>query len=175
MIDARTFVDSLEDAKKKLSEMNADFKGEYLIHDSIYSSKDPVHTLDKVFLRLRNVKKNIWNEKQYIVSIKQTELKDVGKQSHIPVKMQFDTEEESLSYIQSNYSMDFEYAFDFNRTGWQYFLGEDGIDLEDIEGHFSIEFKSKTEEELIKLLDNFGITDVIVGPSVVSIKKLLNK
>lgn len=175
MFDARNFVTSLDTAKVKLLELNADFKGEYFIQDAIYRSKDVGQGLDKVFLRLRNVSKNIWNEKQFIVSIKNTEIKEVGKQSIIPVKRQFDSEAEATEFIIENYSNEFEFDFDFNRKGWQYFIGEDSVDLEDIEGHFSIEFKSKTEEGLKKLLSIFNAENIIVGPSVVAVKKLLNK
>lgn len=175
MFDARNFVTTLEDAKEKLLKLKADYRGEYFIHDAIYRSKDTSQGLDKVFLRLRNVSKNIWNEKQFIVSIKNTEIKEVGKQSIIPVKIQFDTEFEAKNFIEQNYSNHFEFDFDFSRKGSQYFIGEDGVDLEDIEGHYSIEFKSKTEDGLKKLLSAFNAEDIIVGPSVVAVKNLLNK
>lgn len=129
-----------------------------------------------MFLRLRHVPINIWNEKQYIVAIKNTELKGVGKQSIIPVKEQFDSEEEARDFINKNYADTFDFSYDFSRKGWQYFIGEDGIDLEDVEnGYFTIEFKSETEEGLERLLKLFEVDheEVIKGPSVVAIQKLL--
>ncbi len=175
MFDARIFTSTLKDAEEILKRENAAYKGEYSIKDIIYKSKDPEQGLDKVFLRLRLVPNNIWNEKPVIVAIKNTELKTVGKQSIIPLKKEFDTEAEARKYIEENYLDQFEFVFEFERIGWQYFIGEDGIDLEDIEGHYSIEFKSKTEEGLQKLLRLFGIKneEVIKGPSVVAIWDLL--
>lgn len=175
MIDARIFINSLESAEKILLESKAIFKGDYIIIDKIYRSKDSDQTINKIFLRLRLVPKNIWNEKTVIVSIKNTELKKVGKQSIIPVKVEFDSEKLAKQFIEQNYFNDFIFDFEFSRTGKQYFIGEDGIDLEVVEGYPSIEFKSKTEEGLRNLLSLFNVTDndVIKGPSVVAIRDLL--
>jgi hypothetical protein len=66
-------------------------------------------------------------------------------------------------------------SFEYGCIGWQYDMGEDQVDLEDIEGHFSIEFKSKTVEGLKNLLEVFGITEVIRGPTVVAVKERLGR
>ena len=175
MFDARIFPSNLDDIRKILLEKKAEFKGEYIIHDIIFSSKNPLETLDKVFLRLRLVPVNIWNEKRVIVSIKKTELKNIGKQSIIAIKEQFDTEYEARKFITDNYADTFEQSFEFDRKGWQYNLGNDQIDLEDIEAHYSVEFKSPTQEGLEKLLNTFTIKsdDVIKGPSVLAIRDML--
>ena len=175
MLDARIFPTSLESAKKILVEKGAVFKGEYEIHDIIFSSKNPDEDLNKVYLRLRLVPVNIWSEKSVIVSVKNTELKEVGKESTIPIKQQFDTESEAREFIENNYNNNFEFAFEFNRIGWQYNLNEDQIDLENIEGHYSIEFKSKTENSLKNLLGVFNINseEVIKGPSVIAVRDIL--
>ena len=175
MFDARTFLNGLDRAKEVLKNNGADFKGEYTIHDIIYKSKNPEEGLNEVFLRLRLVRQNIWDEKPFIVAIKNTEIKKVGKQSIIPVKKQFDTREEAEKFLQENYLDKFEYDFEFDRVGWQYFIGKDGVDLEEIEGYYSIEFKSRVEENLQKLLDLFGVKDIITGSSVVKIKEILNR
>lgn len=175
MFDARIFPTTLKDAEKILLKEKAVLKGDYIIKDKIFASKDLSQTLDKVFLRLRIISRNIWDDKPIVVVIKNTEVKKVGKQSIIPLKKEFDTESEATKFIQENYADQFEFAFEFNRIGWQYFLGEDGIDLEEIETHPSIEFKSPTEEGLQRLLKIFNIneSEVIKGPSVVVIKNLL--
>lgn len=175
MLEARTFVKNFDKAKEILKSHNAIFKGEYFIHDVIYASKDPGKTLVDEFLRLRMIPKNIWEEKDFVVAIKNTELKSIGKNSIIPFRKEFDFEEEARKFIKENLLDRFQYSYEFDRTGWQYFIGQDGVDLEDIEGHFSIEIKSKTEEGLQKLAQLFDIRDPIKGPSVVAIKELLNK
>lgn len=176
MFDARIFPKTLDDARKILMEQRAVFKGEYEIHDVIFSSKKSEETLDKVFLRLRLIPVNIWEEKKVIVSIKETIIKEVGKQSIISTKEQFDAESDARKFIEDNYSQKFEYSFEFDRKGWQYdFENGDQVDLEDIETHYSIEFKSKTEEGLKRLLFLFNIQseEVIKGPSVVVIRDRL--
>jgi len=175
MLDARIFITELDTARKILKMNQAVFKGEYSIHDSIYSSNDLNNGIDKVFLRLRSVLKNIWNEKPFIVAIKHTELKSVGKQSVIPVKKQFDTLLEAQEFLNKTYLNEFTFLYEFSRIGWQYDIGDEQVDLEEIEGLYSIEFKSPTEEGLNKLLKLFNVNDVIKVPSVVKIKELLDR
>jgi len=173
MLEARTFVDNFEYVKPILEEHGAVFKGEYVIHDKVYGAKGK--SLAEEFMRLRSIPKNIWAEKPFIVAIKNTELKVIGKNSVVPLKEQFDTKEEAEEYINKNLLERFEYSYEFERTGWQYDLGDDQVDLEDIEGQHSIEFKSNTEEGLIKLAELLGIKETIKGPSVVAVKELLKR
>ena len=175
MLEARAFVSEIESARKILDE-KAVFKGEYICRDIIFVPLDPNKSLKDQFLRLRIQEKNVWDEKDVIVAIKQTEQKEVGKNSIIPLRKEFDTEEEGRKYIEENLLDKFKYDFEFTRTGWQYNLGEDQVDLERIENLdncFSIEVKSKTEEGLRRLLDLLSIKTTIQGPSVVEVKKLL--
>lgn len=175
MFDARIFLPDLAAARKVLAESDSIFKGEYLIRDEIFQLKDRSEGIQEVFLRLRSVPLNIWDEKPFIVALKRTELRDVGKRSSIPAKAQFDTEAEAREFIRQNYDLQFEFLYGFDRRGWQYDLGEDQVDLEDIEGHPSIEFKSPTEEGLRRLMAKFGATDAIRGPSVVAVRQLLGR
>jgi polyphosphate kinase 2 (PPK2 family) len=87
------------------------------------------------------------------VAIKNTELKQIGKNSIIPLKKEFDTVEEGRAFIEANLADQFTYDYDSHCIGWQYDLGADQVDLEDIEGHASIEFKSQTDEGLKKLFE----------------------
>ena len=176
MLEARGFTKELDIAKQILKDKNAEYKGEYFIHDVIYKSKNPDLSLIDVFLRLRMVPTNIWEDKNFVVAVKKTDLKEIGKNSIIPIKEQFDSEKDARDFIDNNLIDDFEYDFEFDRKGWQYFIGEEGIDLEEVEGgHYTIEVKSKTEEGLKKLVELFNIKDVIKGPSVVKIKEILNR
>ncbi len=174
MLEARTFIRSLEVSRNILAEEKAVFRGCYAIRDIIFSSRDASLPLEKVFLRLRIIPQNIWSEKDVVVSIKETEVKKVGKNSVIPIRKEFDTEEEAKAFIEEKYAKKFQYAFEFDRIGWQYDIGDDQVDLEDIEGHKSIEFKSESEEGLQRLLALFSTKDVITGSSVVEIKKILH-
>lgn len=175
MLEARTFVENFDKAKEVLASLSAKFKGEYEIHDIIFASKDPSKTMVEEFLRLRSIPKNIWNEKNFIVAIKHTEIKNIGKDYTTPLKEQFDTIEQAQKFVDENLLDKFEYSFEFHRIGWQYDLSEGQVDLEDIEGFLSIEIKSKTEEGLKRLADLFDIKDTIKGPSVVAVKELLKK
>ena len=175
MLEARTFVENFDKAKEVLKSMNATLKGEYRIHDIIFTSNDSNKTMVDEFLRLRIIPKNIWKEKDFIVAIKNTEVKNIGKNYTIPLKKEFDSKEEAQNFIDENLLDRFNYSFEFDRIGWQYDLPEGQIDLEDIEGHCSIEVKSKTEEGLKNLVILFDIKDTIKGPSVDAVKNILNR
>lgn len=176
MLEARAFVSEIESARRILEEKKALFKGEYVCRDIIFASTNPDITLKDKFLRLRINEKNIWDEKYVIVAIKQTKKKEIGKESIISVRQEFDTEKEGREYIKENFTNEFTESFEFTRTGWQYDLGEDQIDLERVENleHcYTIEIKSKTEEGLKRLQKMFKLQDLIQGPTVVAIKELL--
>lgn len=176
MLEARAFLPEIELAKKILEEKGALFKGEYICRDIIFESTDHNINLEDKFLRLRINEKNIWDEKNVIVSIKQTKKKEIGKESIIPLRKEFDTEKEGRGYITKNFTNEFTESFEFTRTGWQYDLGEDQVDLErvaNLENCYTIEIKSKTEEGLKRLQKMFNLKTLIQGPTVVAIKELL--
>ena len=175
MLEARTFVNDFDKAREVLKLLDAELKGEYEIHDMIFSSKDRSKTLVDEFLRLRIVPRNIWDEKPFIVAIKNTEVREIGKDYTIPLKKQFDSKEEAQKFIDENLLDKFEYSFEFSRTGEQYDFSDGQVDLEDIEGFLSIEIKSKTEEGLKRLAELFEIHYTLKGPSVVAVKELLKK
>lgn len=175
MFEARAFVEDLQTFKKKLEELNAEYKGDYDTRDVIYRSKDESKDLADEFLRLRIHTKQIWSEKDFIVAVKQTKTEEVGKHSVIPVKEEFETEEAARQYIDDNLIEHFEYDFEFSRLGWQFDLDEDQIDLEEVKEKplYTVELKSPTVDGLKKLCEIFGVTETITGPSVVAVKERL--
>lgn len=167
MIEARSFVSEIDTTKKILEDNNAVFKGEYVLTDKIYSSYNPKKELNDEFLRLRTYQKNIWPEKNVIVAVKIHEQKEIGVDTVVPLKQGFDTEEEAQKFIDTNLLNQYKYEFTFTRTGWQYSLGEDEIDLErvdDLEDFYTVEFKSDTVEGLKKLEALLQLKNIIRGP-----------
>lgn len=177
MIEARVFTDSLDNAKEILYGLEAEYQGRYKIDDAIYRSADNAVSLTDEFLRLRVVPENIWDEKPVILALKQTELRQLGKTSHIPLKLQFDTKAEAEEYYNAHLADDYVFDFAFSRVGWQYVLSNgDVVDLEILEDtHPSIEFKSDTDEGVKKLLGMFAVSerDVIKGPSVTVLRQVV--
>ena len=102
MIEARVFVDSLDDAENILKQESAELKGKYKIHDTIYRNINKSIPLIAEFLRLRVIPENIWNDKKVILALKQTELRKIGKNSHILIKLQYDKREEAEAYYEQN-------------------------------------------------------------------------
>lgn len=177
MIEARVFVSSLDSAREVLRGKNAELKGKYKIHDTIYRNVDENVPLIDEFLRLRVVPENIWEDKEVVLALKQTNLHKVGKDSHVPIKLQYDKHEEAEAYYEQNLQDKYVKDFDFWRIGWQYLLPNgDVVDLEIVEDAYpSIELKSETDEGMEKLLNAFNIQkqDVITGPSVVAVRGIL--
>lgn len=175
MLEARAFVKEIKDAREILEKNNAVFKGEYICHDFIYSSTDG-KSLAEEYLRFRINEKNIWDEKDFIVAIKQTYKNRIGKDSIFPMKKEFDNEQSARDFIKNNLSDKYKFNFEFKRIGWQYYLGDDCVDLEkvlDVEDCYTMEIKSQTEEGLERLAQIFNLTELIEGPSVVAIRSLL--
>ena len=177
MIEARIFLDSLKDVEEILAKQEYEFRGNFKITDEIYRSKDPSKPLSDDLLRLRVIPKNIWNTKDVIISVKQTNLKDIGKESKIPLKLEFDNVKTARSYLKQKILDDYKYDFTFSRTGRQYILSNgDVVDLEIIEGKPSVEFKSGSEQGIKDLLELFNIplNKILVGPCIVGVKNILD-
>lgn len=177
MIEARVFVDNLEGAQKILAAHKAVPSAQFSIHDTIYRNIDVNIPLIDEFLRLRVVPDNIWPEKPVILALKQTRLRTIGKQSEIPLKLQFDKREDAEAYYTQHLEQTYVKDFDFWRIGWQYHLPNgDVVDLEIVENKYpTIEIKSETDDGMRSLCELFGIARnmIITGPSVVAVRKLL--
>lgn len=177
MLEARAFVKEIESAKKTLEAKGALFKGEYICHDFIFIPHHTEKPYGEEFLRLRINEKNIWSEKDVIVVIKHVERKEIGKDNIIPFKKEFNSETEAREYIKENFSKDYTFDFEFTRTGWQYDLEDDQIDLErvdDVENCYTIEIKSKTVEDLKQLQDTFKLENIVQGAMLGHMKKVLS-
>lgn len=176
MIEARTFVTEIETTKKILEENGAVFKGEYVLTDKIYSSYNPPKGLDDEFLRVRTHHTDIWNNPHVLVAVKIHEQKEIGVDTVVPLKKGFETEEEALKFVSENLMDQYKYEYEFSRTGWQYSLGEDEIDLErvdDLQDFYTVEFKSNTVEGLKRLETLLQLKDVIRGPIASHMKELI--
>ncbi len=178
MIEARSFVSDIEPTRKVLENLGADFKGEYRLTDKIYSSYNPVKNLDDEFLRLRIYHKNIWPQKDVIVAVKIHDQKEIGVDTIVPLKKEFDKEKEAEDFINQNLLDKYKYEYEFTRTGWQYSLGEDEIDLEkveDLDNFYTVEFKSATVEGLRRLEKLLHLENIIQGPIAFHIGELIKK
>lgn len=176
MIEARSFVSEIDTIRKILEGNGAIFKGEYVLRDKIYASYNPPKDLDDEFLRLRIYQKNIWPQDNVIVAVKVHEQKEIGVDAEVPLKKGFSSEEAAEKFIAENLAHQYKYEFEFNRTGWQYSLGDDEIDLErvdDLQNFYTVEFKSNTVEGLHKLESLLQLKDVIRGPIAAHMKELI--
>lgn len=162
MIEGRAIISGIENTRKKVEQLGAAFKGEYIFKDVIFILKQDDFNLSDDFLRMRVYSKNNWSTKNVVLVRKQTEFKSTGKINKIILKEEFDTEKEALDFVQENLSSEFKREFEFSRTGWQYQLANHRIFIEDVEGFKpSIEIEAETEDELKSLFDKIGILEKI--------------
>ena len=176
MIEARIFVDTLDPARRVLNRLGAQSCGSYEIIDAVYRRRDHSVDLGDDFLRLRQTPQTIWDEKQFVLVVKQTQLQRIGKQAAIPVRHEFDTLEAMVAWYQDNLADKYEHDFTFHRTGEQFNLPDgEQVDLEINEQWPTIEFKATTTDGLAELLRQFSIDEeqLIAGPSVVAMRQLL--
>lgn len=175
MIEARIFTDEIDTARSTLEKLGAVSQGKYVIDDEVYRNRDESVSLVDEFLRIRSIPENIWEEKPFIIALKQTQLRTVGKESRIPLKLQFDTKADAQEYFRLNLQNEYVFDYAFSRVGWQYFLPNgDVVDLEILENAYpSIEFKSTTGHGVERLLGLFAVShdQVITGPSVMAFKQ----
>lgn len=158
MIEGRAVISSIEHAKKKVEELGAIFKGEYIFKDIIFFPEKEDFNLSDDFLRMRVYLKTNWPTTNVVLIRKQTEFKSTGKVDRIIFKEEFDTEKEALGYVENNLSSEFKLGFEFSRTGWQFQLENHRLFIEDIDDFKpSIEIEAKTEEELKSLFDKLDI------------------
>jgi hypothetical protein len=178
MIEARIFTDSLNNAKTILQAQKAVYKGTYKIIDEIFRNKNKAIPLIDEFLRLRVLPENIWDDKDVVLAIKKTRLRTIGKNSEIPLKLQFNRREDAEAYYDKHLRTQYIKDFSFSRVGWQYIMNNgDVVDLEIIEDNYpSIEFKSETTSGMEDLLTLFNVSSdqVIIGPSAVAVKDRLS-
>lgn len=173
MLEARAFVSEIGTAKKVLEDVRAVFKGEYRCRDLIFVPKNTERPYGEEFLRLRINEINIWKEKDVIVVVKQVQRKEVGKEGLVSFRREFDTENEGRKCIEDDFSTTHNFDFEFTRTGWQYDVGEDQVDLERVEGVkdcYTIEIKSKTVDGLKRLAEMFKL-DLIKGAMLGEMKR----
>ncbi len=96
----------------------------------------------------------------------------------MPLKKEFDTKEEAEKFIEKNLLDRYTYEYEFSRTGWQYHLGNDEIDLErvdDLKNFYTVEFKSKTVEGLKNLETLLQLKNTIRGPIASYMGELIRK
>jgi len=162
MIECRAIISGIEETKKKVGQLGAIFKGEYIFKDVIFIPKKNVFNLSDDFLRMRVYTKTNWPTKNIVLVRKQTEFKSTGKIDKVVLKEEFNTEEEVLDFINKNLASEFKRGFEFSRIGWQYQLENYRIFIEDIEGFkLSVEIEAETEEELKSLFDKLNIIEKV--------------
>lgn len=154
MIEGRAIISSIEDTKAQIEKLGGVFNSNYAFKDVIFVPKKATYNLSDDFLRARVYLKTNWPTKKVVLIRKQTEFKKVGKADNIILRKEFDTEQDTLTYIQQELGSEFEYGFEYSREGWQYDLTKSRVFIENIEGlKPSVEIETDNEEQLQTIFD----------------------
>ncbi|HTX86800.1 MAG TPA: hypothetical protein VMC41_01890 [Candidatus Nanoarchaeia archaeon] len=152
MIVGRAIIPNIKEARKKIEQLGAIFKGEYIYKDIIFIPDKNNFNLSDDYLKLRVYTENNWPTKNFRL-VRKIRGKSVLKQ-------EFDSEKASLKFINDEFSAEFKRGFEFSRTGWQYDLKNNHIFVEDVENFKpTIEIESESEPELKSLFDQIGIVE----------------
>lgn len=167
--EVRAFIGDIEQVKKKLSNLQALFKGEYAFQDYIYHQKDRTCDLNKELVRLRFYKKTNWNQKPVELAYK---LKTVpGRSGSTKFKKQFDSIKEAEAFLG-----DYKLAFSFHRKGFEYILGGVRIFVEDVEGlPPSVELLSPSKEKIDQLFEDLLPIQILSDSVPKLVESKLNK
>ena len=162
MIEGRALILNIKQTRKKLTDMGAVFKGNYVFKDIIFTPKKTNYNLSEEFLRVRVYAINNWSTKKAVLVRKQIEFKKTEKIDNIILKKEFDTEQEAIDFITAKLGTEFERSLEYEREGWQYDFGKHRTFVEDIKGYKpSIEIEANSEEEIETLFDKIGIIEKI--------------
>jgi adenylate cyclase class IV len=148
--EVRAFIRDIAQVQKKLSLLNAFFKGEYEFKDYIYYPQDRDFDLNKEFVRLRVYQKTQWDQKA--VELSHKVKRDPGVSGSLKVKKQFDSMEEADVFLRG-----YRLVFAYQRKGYEYQLGNVRIFLEDVQGlPPSVELVSLSKKKMDELFDQLA-------------------
>jgi adenylate cyclase class IV len=158
MAESRAIISDINGTRKKIEQLGAIYKGEYVFKDVIFIPQKADFNLNDDFLRLRIYTKNNWPTKNFVLVRKQrSELPKIGSSVF---KKEFAAEKEALEFIDKEFSSEFKRGFEFSRTGWQYNLDNDHLFVEAVENFKPmIEIETESEQKLKLLFDKIGIVE----------------
>src|SRR3989344_224790 len=161
MIEARASIDSAKQVISILKKLKAELKGTYSFHDIIFVPKDSERSLNDGFVRVRVYKTNNWDQKNVVVTQKETIIHQKGKESKILFRKEFDTKEEAFLFVNKKYGLDFQQSMEFDLSGEEYQLGSARLFIDTIQylGP-TVEIVVKDERELPHLLKMIKVKEV---------------
>jgi adenylate cyclase class IV len=167
--EIRSFITSIDAARKSLESMNALFKGEYAFTDYIYQKNTPID-LNREFIRLRAYQQTNWVQKKFVLVHKLKEIE--GQSGKTLLHNEFDTLTQAQKAL-----LDHTLLFSFFRNGYEYSLANMRIFIENIEGLSpTIEIVASLKDSIIDLFYALPIEKSITDsvPRLIEIA-LINK
>jgi len=160
MIEVRATVRNLEDTKKIIEELGAEFKSNYAFTDIIYVPTSKPIDLSKDFVRIRVYTINNWPTKKVVLVRKKTEWSKDGKVGKVVLNKEFDTLEEAESFLKEEFGNTWRKEIDYFREGLQYQLDKTRLFLEKVKGlPPSIEIEAEDKDTLDFILSKFDIIE----------------
>ena len=160
MITARGVIKDIEETRKKVEQLGAEFKNYYCYTDIVFVPKSGKIDLSREFIRLRVYTVNNWPTKNIVLIHKVTEWLPHGKVDDIILRKEFDNAEEAFDFIRKRFGDFLIKGFEYFREGWEYHLNGMRIFIEDIKGFKpTIEVEAISEEALDEMLEKLGIIE----------------
>lgn len=160
MIEVRGKIKNIEGVKKKIESLGGIFKGYYFYCDIVFAVGYEKVDMGKDVVRLRELKVNNRQTKNYLLTHKIAEWTDRTKTDRFIVRQDFDTMEEARDFIEVHYSGSLKEDFKYCREGWEYWVGNSRVFVEGIEGFGpSVEIESDSKEDLEGLFEKLEIEE----------------
>lgn len=173
-IEGRAIVASIRETRRRLQELEASLISSYEFKDIVFLPTAGAASLHDDFLRLRVYRKSDWPTKHVVLVRKRTTFMDIGKQDDFVMRREFDTEEDALSFVASEWPDKFRIGFEYERQGWQYDLKGRRVFVEDIVGFEpTVEAEATSSAELQSIFDLLDISRQLHEPIPEMMRKLL--
>lgn len=148
--------DNVDDVIKKY---NFEKKTDFAFYDLIYVNKNGASITDDT-LKIRVYQINQWKSKDVLVIRKDAPVINGAKEDRVLLKEEFDTVEEALTFVEKEFSEDYDFAFKLKKAGIEYGNGDVRLWKENVDNvGISIEVGSEEEEKIEEVFKDLDVKE----------------
>ncbi len=154
---ARVILNSDNNVDEVIKKYNFEKKTDFAFYDLIYVNKNGASITDDT-LKIRVYQINQWKNKDVLVIRKDAPIINGAKEDRVLLKEGFDTEEEALTFVEKEFSNDYDFAFKLKKEGIEY--GNEAVRLwrENVDNvGISIEVGSEDEAKIEEILEDLDV------------------
>lgn len=164
--------DNVDEVIKKY---NFEKKTDFAFYDLIYVNKNGASITDDT-LKIRVYQINQWKNKDVLVIRKDAPVINGSKEDRVLFSGEFDSEEEALSFVEKEFSNDYDFAFKLQKTGIEYGNGTVRLWRENVDNvGISIEIGSEDADKIEEVLLDLDVRERLTNSLPEYMYERLNK